>query len=454
MADILVVDDDESIVQAFRAFLTDEGHTCRAASTVDDALRALTQARPDLVITDVRMPGADGITGLQRIREIAPDLPVIVMTAYGTSQTSIEAMRLGAFDYLSKPLDLDELRPLIRRALAVGGPASQPETPGEGDSLDPMALVGRHERMVEVYKMIGLLAANDVVPLIVGERGTGKQLIAHAIHVNSARREGPFVAIDCRSLPEQVLDGELTGAMTLASGGSLFLSGVEALPAAMQARLLRLLSERQGRAGHGSHPRLMVAAEQELADLVRHGTFNRELYDLVGVIVLRVPPLRDRRGDIPELVAHLLRRVSTEIGRSLAGADDRAMRLLMEQSWPGNVAELEVTLKRAGILARGHIITADDLAGSFDDVNLPGRQEAETALEGAVRAALRQRLSAGERGGGASLFHDIVGLVEEGLVREALAITGGNQLRAAEMLGVNRATLRKKMHSPSQGSRD
>lgn len=212
MADILVVDDDESIVQAFKAFLATEGHGCRVASTADDAVREVSARRPDLVITDVRMPGADGLEGLQRMREIAPGLAVIVMTAYGTSQTSIEAMRLGAFDYLSKPLDLDELRTLIRKATAAHRPAAASAGRDEFDPYGVVALVGTSPQMVDLYKTIGVLATNDVPPLIVGERGVGKQLIARTIHANSPRKDKPFVAIDGRSLPEPLLEGELQGA--------------------------------------------------------------------------------------------------------------------------------------------------------------------------------------------------------------------------------------------------
>jgi DNA-binding NtrC family response regulator len=444
MADILVVDDDDSIVQAFRAFLASEGHDCRVASNVEDAVREVSDRRPDLVISDVRMPGADGLEGLQRMREIAPGLPVIVMTAYGTSQTSIEAMRLGAFDYLSKPLDLDELRTLIRKAAATRKPAARAAAADDFDRYGVVALVGTSPQMVEIYKTIGVLATNDVPPLIVGERGVGKQLIARTIHANSSRKDEPFVAIDGRSLPEPLLEGELQGATTLAERGSLCVAGLDALSPAMQARLAKLLA---GRRAGTSAPRVIGTSEAELSDLVRQGAFSRELYDFVGVIILRVPPLRERRADIPELVAHFIRRANDELGRSIAGADSPAMRLLTDHTWPGNVAELELTIKRACILARGDVIAAADLKSSLEDPALPGRQEAETALEGAVRAALRQRLSAGERAPGDSLFHTIVGLVEEGLVREALAITGGNQLRAAELLGVNRATLRKKMNA-------
>lgn len=442
MADILIVDDDDSIVQAFRAFLADEGHSCRVASTVEDAVEAVAARRPDLVISDVRMPGADGLEGLRRMREIAPDLGVIVMTAYGTSQTSIEAMRLGAFDYLAKPLDLDELRTLIRRALAVQRPAPAPAV-DEIDRFGVVSLVGTSAPMVDVYKMIGVLATNEVVPLLIGERGVGKQLIARTIHANSPRKEAPFVAIDGRSLPEHLLEGELRGAVRLAAEGSLFLSGVESLTPAVQAWLAKTLSQTRPRAGG---PRVIAAAEQELSDAVRKGTFNRELYEALGVIIVRVPPLRERRGDIPELTVHFIRRANDELGKGITGADPEAMRLLADHTWPGNVAELEVAIKRACILARGLVLTADDFRTGLEDPTLPGRQEAETALEGAVRAALRQRLASGDRGPDVSLFHDIVGIAEEALVREALAMTGGNQLRAAELLGVNRATLRKKMH--------
>jgi DNA-binding NtrC family response regulator len=442
MADILVVDDDESVVSAFRAFLAHEGHQCRIAGTAADALIQVRTQRPDLVITDVRMPGIDGLEGLRMMREIAPGLPVIVMTAHGTSRTSIEAMLLGAFDYLAKPFELADLRALIARVVsAIKAPhAGEPE--GAWERYD-VELVGQNPRMVEVYKMVGLLAGNDVPPLIVGERGTGKQLIARTIHQNSARKEEPFLAIDARSLPESMLEPELTRAMQMAVSGSLYVGSIDALPLSAQVQLTRAFA---GRVRDGQRkPRLIAASDRELNELVSAGKFSSELYELIGVIIVRLPPLREHVDDIPALAEHFVRRFNSELGRSIAGLDPDALSRLRSHHWPGNIAELELTVKRACILARGDVITAADL--SLDRDEAQGQAAAQSALEGTVRAALRRRLSEG--GASGSPYHDLVDAVEEVIVSEALAITGGNQLRAAEMLGVNRATLRKKIPSES-----
>ena len=445
MADILIVDDDESVVSAFKAFLAHEGHRCRVASNAEDAVAAVAAVRPSLVITDVRMPGASGIEGLERMREIAPGLPVVVMSAYGTSQTSIEAMRLGAFDYLTKPLDLDELRHVIAKAMAGQRVTTAAET--DWDRFTSVTLVGQSERMVEVYKLIGVLAANEVAALIVGEPGTGKELIARTIHANSARKGEPFIGLDCSSLPESLLEGELTNALKMAARGSLYLCGLGALPPALQVGLTRDL--RLGTAaGATDRPRVLAGDEQDLSEAVRTGGLSRDLYDFLAVIVLNVPPLRERRGDIEALVEHFIRRFNENSGRSIRGVDPAALKVLMAFDWPGNVAELELAVRRAYILARGDVITQDDLHLGLAGGHQPAWRQAESALEAAVRAALRRRL-ADETGEDGSPFHDVVGRVEEMLVREALAMTGGNQLRASQMLGVNRATLRKKMQPES-----
>lgn len=441
MADILVVDDDESVVSAFRAFLAHEGHQCRIAGTAADALIQVRTQRPDLVITDVRMPGIDGLEGLRMMREIAPGLPVIVMTAHGTSRTSIEAMRLGAFDYLAKPFELADLRALITRVVSsITSPRAVDDAAWERYDVE---LVGQNPRMVEVYKMVGVLAGNDVPPLILGERGTGKQLIARTIHQNSARKDEPFLAIDARSLPESMLEPELTRAMQMAVSGSLYVGSIDALPLSAQVQLTRAFS---GRARDGQlRPRLIAASDHELDELVSSGKFSSELYELIGVIIVRLPPLREHVDDIPALAEHFVRRFNSELGRSIAGLDPDALSRLRSHHWPGNIAELELTIKRACILARADVITPADLSLGRDEVQ--GQAAAQSALEGTVRAALRRRLSEG--GASGSPYHDLVDAVEEVIVSEALAITGGNQLRAAEMLGVNRATLRKKIPAES-----
>jgi DNA-binding NtrC family response regulator len=439
MADILVVDDDQSIATAFEHFLRFEGHQYRIASNAEDAVRMIGERQPTLIMMDIRMPGIDGLQALRDIRRRFPSVYVVMMTGYGTSQTSIDAIREGAYDYLTKPLDLDELREVIRKALATQQ-ASDVAVAADGGPQP--ALVGETPAMRDVYKVIGRLASIDVPALVVGEHGTGKQLVIATIHDNSPRRDRPFVAIDCAAVPEAVLEAELFEHAT----GTVQLAGVEALPLSLQARLSRALGENpRGVASSRLQARVIASTEQELSGLVASGAFSRELYQALAVITLNLPPLRDRRQDIPLLVRHLIQRFNADLNRTIRGVDDVVARMLQEHDWPGNVGELETVIKRACILARGDVITPDEIGQTLAGEALPARQDVESALVRAVRTALQERLIDSSASETASVFHDIVDLVETTLVKEALAITSGNQLKAAGLLGVNRATLRKKM---------
>jgi DNA-binding NtrC family response regulator len=447
MADILVVDDDQSIATAFERVLQHEGHTCTVASNADDALRLVGELDPDLVVMDIRMPGVDGLQTLEHLRSKYPDVFVVMMTAYGTSQTSIDAIRAGAFEYLTKPLDLDQLRSVIRRALAAKESRSRTASPPAaeaGEAPQPrVSLVGDTAAMQEVYKMIGRLAAIDVPALVVGERGTGKELVVATIHDNSARRDRPFVTVDCATLPEDALDRELFANDV----GTLHLAAVHALPKTLQARLTRAINEarRRGSARTTVSARVIASTDQDLAHAVDSGSFSRELYDTLAVIVLGLPPLRERRDDIPVLVRHFIQRFDEELSRTIRGVDDQVLRHLQEHSWPGNVGELESVVKRACIVARSDIITMDDIGESLSDNRFFGRQDVESTLCRSVRVALQERLVERASGAPSSAFHDIVDLVEGTLVKEAMTITNGNQVKASELLGVNRATLRKKL---------
>lgn len=441
MADILVVDDDQSIVMAFKRFLSDERHAARFAGDAHDALSLIGQRKPDLVIMDVRMPGVDGLQALQEMRLRHPDLFVVIMTAYGTSQTSIDAIRSGAFEYLAKPLDLEELRAVIDKALAaqrVSRSAEPQTTTGER----PVDLVGQSPAMLDVYRMIGRLSTIDVPALLAGERGTGKHLVAETIHSNSDRREQSFVMLDGRSVTDDVVSESLGE-----SGGTLLLANIEGLSPTSQARLMRTVTEGQGRntpiAGR-MLPRVIASTEVDLAEAVRSGTFDRALHETLSLITIRLPALRERRDDIPLLVAHLLRRFNIELNRNVKGIDAEVAARFHEHGWPGNVRELEVVLKRACILARGNVITVDDLGpGLGAQPAFPTQSDA--IVRAAVSAALNERLQETAGQANASPFHDIVTMVEAAIVEEALRITHGNQVRASEILRVNRATLRKKM---------
>jgi DNA-binding NtrC family response regulator len=445
MAEILVVDDDQSIATAFQKFLDHEGHACLLASNAEDAVRLVGERGPDLVIMDVRMPGTDGLTALQTIRKLHGSVPVVIMTAHGTSQTSIEAMRAGAFEYVTKPLDLDHLRDVIARVLSVKDTRAQADDLADaGEGPPAVALVGETPVMHEVYKLIGTLAGADVAALVTGERGTGKELVAATIHANSARHEQPFVTLDCDSLPPEALEAEIFAA----GAGTLYLAGVQAVPRALQARLARALGSqsppRAGAAGGTLAARIIASTETDLPKAVENGQFSHELFDLLAVITVPLPPLRERREDIPLLVRHLVQRFNVELNRGVKGVDDQVLASFQEHAWPGNVQQLATVVKRAVILARGDVITPADVEGSLRASPLPGRADLESALARSARLALQERLVEMPAGVSSSLFHDIVGLVETSLVKEALAITNGNQVKASELLGVNRATLRKK----------
>ena len=447
MADILVVDDDQSIASAFQKFLSYEGHQCRLASNAQDAFQLMAQRRPDLVVMDVRMPGMDGLQALQEIRARFPEVFVVIMTAYGTSQISIDAIRAGAFDCVMKPLDLDELRGVMGKALAAKDVREGAGMPDQGAAVDEplVTLVGQTPGMLHVYKMIGRLATNDVPALIVGERGTGKQLVIATIHDNSARKDQPFISIDCSHASEAVLEAELFGR----GAGTIHLDRIEALPAMVQGRLAHTLGEQSRGARDRLAARVLSSTERSLADDVVTGDFNRELYEAISVIVLALPPLRERRDDIPLLVQYFTQRFNGELGRAIKGVDESVRRMLQQDAWPGNVGQLERVIKRACIVARGDVITADDIGDRLTESRFPARPDLESSLARAARASLHERLAqeGGTRSG--SVFHDIVDMVETTLVGEALAMTNGNQVKAADMLGVNRATLRKKMPDDS-----
>jgi DNA-binding NtrC family response regulator len=441
MADILVVDDDQSIATAFERFLRHEGHGCTLASNADDALRFVEERRPALVFMDVRMPGVSGLDALKTLRGRFPDVYVVIMTAHGTSQTSIDAIRAGAFEYVTKPLDLDELRTIIDHALsAKGGDAANV---ADAAAHEPrVALVGDSPAMQEVYKLIGLLATNDVPALVVGERGTGKELVVRTIHDNSSRREQAFVTIDCVNAAPDSVDAEITALPE----GTVHLASVHALPRAAQVRVTRMLRDDSGR-GAGRAPmanRIIASSDEDLGASVDAGTFSLELYETLKVMTVRLRPLRERRDDIPPLVRHFIQRFNDELSRSITGVDDGVMKRLSEHAWPGNAAELESVLKRACIVARGEVITVADLGDSLSGGRLLGRQGAESALARSARTALHERLVEKTPAGESSVYHEIVAVVEASLVDEALTITNGNQVKASELLGVNRATLRKK----------
>jgi len=437
MADILVVDDDASVAGALRRFLDSEGHQSRVVNGVAEGLAAIGERRPDLVMMDIRMPGIDGMAGLDQMQARYPGLCIVMMTGYGTSQTSIDAMRAGAFDYLTKPPDLDQLRRVIARAVAPATPVASDE-----DASAPVkpSLVGETPAMVELYKMIGRLSKNDVPALFVGEQGTGKSLAIAMLHDSSARSGAPLVRVDC-TLPAAALEEAIFGDAI----GTLHLSNIEALPPALQTRMVRALSDAdRAHSTERIRARVLASTTADLVSAVNAGTFRRDLYDIISLIAIRLPPLRERREDLPLLIRHFIRAINAKLNRNIRAVDDEAARRLQDHAWPGNIGELERVLTRAAILAGGDTITSNDIAFLTNAVYRAGT-EGLTSLGVAVRAALQERLVDAPKD--ASVFHHIVDAVETALVKEALEITNGNQVKASELLGLNRATLRKKAPS-------
>jgi DNA-binding NtrC family response regulator len=383
------------------------------------------------------------LSALKQIRSTFPDIYVVMMTGYGTSQTSIDAIRAGAYDYLTKPLDLEEIRAVIRKAID----AQQTRTSAEGAApatADPLPrLVGSTAAMRDVYKTIGRLAGIDVPALVVGEHGTGKQLVIATIHENSSRATHPFRVLDCATLD----DASLERALFDGSQGTLQLSQVEKLSAALQVRLARALGDTLARQASSDQlgARVIASTESDLGTLAQSGSFDRELHAALSVVTVKLPPLRERGEDIPLLVRHFIQRFNVEFDRTIAGADDRVLAVLQEYSWPGNVAELETVVKRGCILARSDVITVDEVGDRLGERRSISRRDAESSLATAARTALQERLVNTPDDATLSAYHDIIDVVETTLVQEALKITNGNQVKAAAVLGVNRATLRKKI---------
>ena len=383
-ARVLIVDDDASIRETLELHFRGAGHEVATASSAEEALARLATADPMLVITDVRMGGMDGIALLETIRARRPDVDVVVITAFEDMRTAIGAMKAGAYDYLVKPLDLDRIDFVVERC-ARDQRLRRRATQLAADAAEPYALsqlVGRDPRMIDIYKTIGAVARTRTPVLIRGETGTGKEVIARAIHFNSADAAEPFVAVNCTSIPEPLLESELfghvrgsfTGAagdrkgrFELAGRGTIFLDEIGDTSPAFQAKLLSVLQEREfhpvgGERVRRTEARVVAATHRPLERMVREGAFREDLYFRLRVVEIVVPPLRERRGDIALLAEHLLREGAREMHVTAPVLAPDAVARLTSYDWPGNVRELENALTRALVLARGATVTAGDLA--------------------------------------------------------------------------------------------
>ena len=459
-ARILVADDEDSLRWVLEKGLRGVGYDVTSVKDGEEAVRVF-EAQPfDLVFLDVRMPGLDGLTALERIRDLRPDVYVIVMTAHGSMDTAIKAMQRGAYDYLNKPFDLDEVLLLSERALAASRLTQEVARlrTGLAEVREFSALIGRHPRMQDVYKTIGRIAGTDVTVLLRGESGTGKELVARAIHHYSRRSGRPFVAVSCAAIPGTLLESEMfgheRGAFTdakerrlgkfeLAHGGTLYLDEIGDTPVDLQTKLLRALQERtiERVGGHESiaiDVRVLAATNRDLEALMKEGRFREDLYYRLNVVTVNLPPLRERRRDIPLLVEHFLAKHVEQLGER-GVAPDR----LVGYEWSGNVRELENVVQRAMVMATAGVILPEHLP--IGPVSAAASVAVDATLEEIIERKLMECVRGLRERSSANLYDLVVGLVEKPLLRAVLRETSGNQVRAAQILGINRNTLRKKL---------
>jgi two-component system nitrogen regulation response regulator GlnG len=461
MPTLLVVDDEPGILLAFRRAYRGSDLDVLTAEAPAEGLALAHAHRPDVIVLDMQLPGASGLDVFRQLRALDARTPVIFITGKSTTDTAIEAMKLGAYDYLFKPVELSQLRQVIDRAVALSRLAHVPAVVAEGSEVDERAdaIIGRCPAMLEVYKAIGRVAPQDVTALIQGETGTGKELVARAIYQHSRRCAGPFLAINCAAIPENLLESELfgheKGAFTgadrrrigkfeQANGGTIFLDEVGDMAPLTQAKTLRLLQEQKFERLGGNETvttdvRVLAATNQDLEALVAQGRFRQDLYYRLSVFTIRLPPLRERGDDLLLLVQHYLRRFGKELGKDVRTVAPEALDVLRHYAWPGNVRELQSALKQALLRAGGSVLMPEFLPEVLTKRNDSAAAAAEDGL------SMAQFIDAQLAAGSEDLYAQALRRLERLLVTKVLQHTAGNQLQAARVLGITRGSLRNKV---------
>lgn len=464
---ILVADDEESIRWVLSKSLTKQGFQVDLASNGQEALLMSRKQSYDLAVLDIKMPGLSGLELLSKFQEECPRALVVIMTAESSMKNAVEAMKRGAYDYLTKPFDLDALDAIIfkaQKAADVSAEVSLLKQEIKDHYQLDRTIIGQSQPMQRIYKVLGKIAPSDVTVLIYGESGTGKELIARAIHFNSARLGKPFIALNCAAIPRELLESELfghekgsfTGAterkigkFEQAKDGTLFLDEIGDMPLELQAKLLRVLQEKEiTRTGGNStilvNTRIVAATNQDLKEKVQKKEFREDLYYRLNVVPLELPPLRERREDIPNLADYFLTKASEEYGTTATGITREAMELLCHYEWPGNVRELGNIIQRAALLSPDALLNVADFPSLSS--GQPGNSNG-ASLEGLINQKLQSSLAQIDLQEMDNLYEMVLHQMERPLINIVMEKTRGNQVKAAEVLGINRNTLRKKIQT-------
>lgn len=463
---ILVADDEENIRWILETSLKKSGFEVDCARSGRDAVGKAGQRTYSLILLDINMPDLSGFEVMTRLRNDGVDSPVIFITAQNTVSNAIDSMQLGAYDYITKPFDLDEVNRFAEKAVRNYRAAKQaPPGERESDDVSLEEIVGSSAQMLEVYKLVGKIADKDVTVLVTGESGTGKELIAKAIHSNSPRRKKRLVSVNISAIPKELMESELfgyekgafTGATALkkgrfeeAEGGTLHMDEIGELSIDLQSKLLRAIEEKRIYRLGGEKPisvdaRIVASTNRNLRECVREGTFREDLFYRLNVISVNLPPLRERKEDVKELARHFLARHSAELGIESKTLLPEAEEILTAHHWPGNVRELENTIKRLLVLSPDSAIGAEETKNAVEAPEEEG--EGAGDLDGKIELLVSDMLKKTDISAG-NVHREIVGLFERRLIGAVLEKTEGNMKRAAEILGINRNTLSKKMSVP------
>jgi nitrogen regulation protein NR(I) len=463
MSTILIIDDDDQLRRSFQKLLSEEGYSTDSAASGEDGIQRVQKRAPDLVILDMRLPGKNGLETFQAIHAIEPKLPVIIMTAFGTTHHAIEATKCGAFDYVLKPFEIPAMLSLIRQALEAGRFMRTPvDMDGAPGLTSREAIIGRSRPMQDVYKAIGRVSPTDATVMIRGESGTGKELVARALYSHSQRADKPFQVINCVAIPENLLESELfgfekgaftgaahrrVGKIEQAHGGTVFLDEIGDMPFGIQSKILRLLQEKsiERLGGRDTIPvdvRIIAATNRDLEAALQQGRFREDLYYRLKVVTIVLPPLRERVEDIPLLVDYFLARYAAELDMSNPGIAKDALGILRNHPWPGNVRELANAIQKALIFNRGAPIRPQDIlqaaAAGTGAPSAASLRDTDEVLRQWVRETIATRPDANK-------FDTVMDHFASILIGEALNATRGNRSQAARLLGLSRPTLHSKI---------